>query len=237
MKQFLSILVAATVCGCGFAQAPAEDVASVTKDVAAKVAQVNSFSATVETGEEADGSMGDMSQSSLLVSREFGWKMLGKEGPDAYQLVTDFNTFYQYFPNDKKAMKTVADKPEIKSMLTKPATDMNPLSLVSPQSIKFLGKETLDGETVYHVSGTTESQMMPGGPAVARTLSAWISVEDGLPRKTVESVGLSTGTTIYKNVKINPPVSAADFSFTPPEGVTVIDMNEEMNKQRSPGKK
>ncbi len=228
MKRTMLAISVALTGGLLWAQAPT-DATAVARDVASKIAKVNSFSATLETGETAEDGT-DKSTSDLLVSREYGWKLTNTGEPEPFTFVTDYKTFYQYFPQQKRVMKTSADRPEIRAMFQKPVTDMNPLSLVTPQSLTYVGKEELDGEPVYHVEGTTTSQLMPGGPQVPRTLSAWISVEDGLPRKTVESVGVSTGTTVYKNVKINPPVKPEDFAFTPPANVAVIDTNEQMRR-------
>lgn len=232
MKQYLLIVVALLVPVSGLAQEAAPSAAEVARDVRTKINRISSFSATVETGEAEEERPGQKSSSKLVVSRLYGWKMTTTEGPEPYTLITDFQTFSQYLPKDKRLLKTTADRPEIKAMLTKPVTDMNPLQLLDPQSLVYNGQEKLDGETVYRIKGTTESQLMPGGPEVTRTLSAWIGVEDGLPRKTVESVGVSTGTTHYKDVKINPPLSPADFTFTAPPGTTIIDTNEQMRNMK-----
>lgn len=233
MKNLTAILLIA-VPAAAFSQTDATlTIDQVAADVAAKVAEVKSFSATVETGELLEDEPGSTDSSSLLVSKQFGWKMLGKSEGKAMQLVTDYNTFYQYFPKDAKVFKTTADRPEIKAMLTKPATDMNPINIMSPDSRRLEGVEEFEGETVYHVTGTTESQMMPGGPLVKRTISALISAKDGLPRKTMEGIGMSTGTTVYHNVKLNPPVSPLDFQFNVPDAVTVIDTNERVQRMEA----
>ncbi len=231
MKHYALTLATLLLSMSCFAQdAAAPSAAEISSDVAKKINQISSFSATVETGESEEESPARKSSSDLVVSRLYGWKLTTTDGPEPYTLITDFQTFSQYFPKDKRVLKTTADVPEIKAMLTKPVTDMNPLRLLSPQSLVYKGQEEFNGDTVYRMEGTTESQLMPGGPEVTRTLSAWIGVEDGLPRKTVESVGMSTGTTVYRDVKVNPPVSPADFVFTPPPGTTVIDTNEQMRK-------
>ncbi len=234
MKQFIYLFTAIILNGSCFAQdtPPSMSAAEVARDVVQKINRISSFSATVETGETEAASPAFKTSSDLVVSRLYGWKLIADDGPEPYTLITDFQSFYQYFPKEKKVMKTTADVPELKAMLTKPVTDMNPLNLLDPKSLVYKGNEKVNGETVYHIEGTTQSQLMPGGPEIKRSLIAWISVEDGLPRKTVESVGTSTGTTVYQNVKVNPPVSPADFTFTPPPGTAVIDTNEQMRKMQ-----
>lgn len=222
---FTSILMA----GTALAQEPAPGAADVAKDIATKIGKVTGFTATVETGESVEGEGRDSETSSLMVSRLYGWKITSA-GLEPFTTVTNFDVLYHFVPKEKRAMKTTADSPELKAMVTKPVTDMNPLALLDPASLKYFGQEELNGETVYHVQGTTTSQLMPGGPMVHRTLSAWLSINDGLPRKTVESVAKSTGSTIYRDVKVNPGLKPEDFTFTPPAGVTVIDTNEQIRK-------
>lgn len=224
-----AVMILALVPTLVFAQAPVPGAADVAKDIATKIGKVTGFSATVETGESVDGEGSDSETGALMVSRLYGWKMTST-GLEPYTTITNFDVLYHYSPKEKRAMKTTADSPELKAMVTKPVTDMNPLALLDPASLKYFGQEELNGETVYHVQGTTTSQLMPGGPLVPRTLSAWLSVEDGLPRKTVESVAMSTGSTVYRDVKVNPGLKPEDFTFTPPPGVTVIDTNEQIRK-------
>lgn len=201
----------------------------VAQDVAKKIAKVSGYTATITSGEITEEGPGPSISSEMMVSRLYGWKMIHK-GANGFTMVTDFNTFYNYVPSDNQVLKTTGDTPEMKAMLTKPVSDMNPLALLDHKSLQLLGEEKFQGETVYHVEGTTESQLMPGGPRVKRVLSTWISKEDGLPRKTLESVGFSTGTTVYSNVKINPDLSPETFTFTPPEGARLIDTNDEIRK-------
>lgn len=231
-RQTCGVMLMGAV-GLASAQAPVPDAAAtaaVVRDVAAKIGRVSGFSATVESAEQMpDDVSANTTVGTLTVSRLYGWKM-SMAGMSPYTMVTDFHTMYQHLAKERRVIKTTADSPELKAMMVKPVSDMNPVALLDPQSIRFLGEEILEGETVYHVEGTTQSQFMPGGPLVNRRLSAWLSAKDGLPRKTVESVGATTGTTVYRDVKINPELKPEDFAFTPPAGVTVIDTNEQIRK-------
>jgi len=211
------------------AQEAPQTASEITREIASKIGKVSDFTATVESGEVVQGEPESVTASALEVSRLYGWKMTAT-GNSPYTIVTDFDTFYQYFPQENRVMKTTANNPMIKAMLVKPVSDMNPIALLDPSSVVYKGTEKFEASTVYHVEGTTESQLMPGGPLVKRTLSAWLSTEDGLPRKTVESVGISTGTTVYRNVKINTGLKPENFRFTPPAGAAVIDTNEQMKK-------
>ncbi len=207
---------------------------AVTKEEALE--KVNSLAAKVEgfradlqiadTGAGVDG----VSTSTIAVSKEHGFKTnLHANGVEC-QIITDFTTGYQYYPERQQAMKMTADRPEIRELFRKPATDMNPLVLLDQNSLKFKGEETLAGETVYRFEGTTTTQFLAQGEAVRRTMEAWVSTTDGLPRKTIETVGGNKATTIYSNVEVNPSFKAADFQFTPGHDVQVIDANEEIKK-------
>lgn len=185
--------------------------------------KVKAYSADLEVRDKQAGQE-NVTTSSLLVSKEHGWKVRSSTPEGEYEFVSDFNTFYQYYPAEKKAVKHSADRPDASALFRKPVTDMNPVSLLDPASLVLKGKETINGEPVFHFEGTTSTQFLPQGRPVTRTLQAWISTQDGLPRKTVETFGEAEGTTMYKNVQLNPQVGPADFQFVPPPGVELIDM-------------
>lgn len=208
----------------------AQDPLVLIAEIEGKIAAINGFSATVETSETAQVGGAAQSGGRLTVSRQYGWKMVSDKGPEPSTTVADFKTFYQFFPRDRRVMKLTADNDELRAMMIKPITDMNPLVVLNTASIIFKGSEILDGETVHRFEGTTETQLMPGGPRVMRKLDAWISTADGLPRKTVESVGSSEATTVYRDVKVNPPLTAEDFQFQVPDGAIIIDANKQMKQ-------
>lgn len=226
--QFLFLAVLLTVA------ASPERACAVTKEEAVQqidslVDQVQGFSARLEILESAGG-IDCLSTSSIDVSRSFGFRTdIFTSGVEC-QIVTDYSTSYQYWPDRQEVRKVTADRPEVRDLFRKPATDMNPLDLLDPGSIKLKGEESFEGEPVYRFEGTTMTRFLAQGEPITRHLEAWISVKDGLPRKTVETIGRTSVTTVYRDVKVNPRFTAEDFRFVPQGGVRVIDENEEFRK-------
>ncbi|MCX7717881.1 MAG: hypothetical protein N2111_05690 [Candidatus Sumerlaeaceae bacterium] len=186
--------------------------------------KVKSFSAQLEIREDR-GFDESVATSSLLVSRDHGWRLEGGSQGAEHIVVNDFNVSYDYYPWDKTVFKATATGPEMKRLFRRPADELNPLSLLDPASLRLLGEGEFEGEPVAKFEGTTTTRLLAGGTAVTRNMEAWISTRDGLPRKTIEGTGETTATTIYRKVTVNPAVTAKDFQFEPPPGVKVIDVN------------
>lgn len=209
----------------------AQETSGALADIAQKSAQVRGFRATVETRDRR-GMVEAISTSSIVTSRDLGWKMADLTSTGGQIIVCDYRTSYQYLPAERQVLKYTADSPQAMESFRKPASEMNIVSVLDPKSVKVLGEEDFAGEPTYHIEGTTTTQFLPQGKPMTRKIEAWISKNDGLPRKMIEYTELTVGTTIYHNMQINPPLAAKDFEFAPPKGVEVIDMNKEMRKQQ-----
>jgi outer membrane lipoprotein-sorting protein len=229
MKMRIAALCAVSVfVGTGWCAAP-EDVGKAMSDVQSLAAKVKGFRAVMEVHHVGAGQ--DVTASATLtVSRELGWKLDSEMSGSRRLVVNDFRCSYEYFPDMNRVLKYVADSPEVEDGFRKPSRDMTPLGLLDPKSLKLAGTETLNGESVYHFEGTTLTLVMAGEPPVKRRMELWLSNKDGLPRKTVEELEESTGTTVYRQVQVDPELTAKDFKFEPPKGAEVIDMNAEMKK-------
>lgn len=221
-------LLLAVASQAAFAQQDAQKALQQVKDA---VQNVKSYQALLEVRDQ-QGKDEMVASSTLTVSREHGWRIEESGSGGKHYVVNDFTTSYEYFPNEKKAIKFVAENAETKEGFRKPANEMNPLVVLDQSSIKLIGEENLDGEPVFHFEGTTSTQFMAQGKPVTRRIEAWVSTKDGLPRKTIEHSEDTIGTTVYKNVKTNIDLKPEFFRFTAPAGVEVLDMNAEMRKQR-----
>lgn len=204
--------------------AAAGDVKARAAELLALNAKVKAFSASLEIREDR-GFNESVATSSLLVSRDHGWRLEGGSPGAEHTVVNDFKVSHDYYPWDKTVFKATATGPEMQRLFRRPADELNPLLLLDPSSLRLLGEGEFEGEPVAKFEGTTSTVLLSGGPPATRHMEAWISTRDGLPRKTVEGTGETTATTIYRNVRVNPPVTAKDFQFEPPPGVKVIDVN------------
>lgn len=219
----LTIAAAASVAQA----APSKETLTALGEIRALTDKVNSFRADLEVRDK-QGPQEQVTTSTLLVSKQHGWKIKSSSDGAEYHFISDFTNFHQYFPSDKRAFKSVADNAEAQALFRKPVSDMNPLTLLDPATLQLKGKSQLGGEAVYHFEGTTSTQYLPQGKPVVRKMEAWISTKDGLPRRTVEQVGPAMGTTTYSNVQVNPSVTAQDFEFLPPPDVQVMDAKQQM---------
>lgn len=225
IRTALCIVLAGTV---GFA------CAETAQEALSKITEMNSKVTGYETLMEVHDARGEsdmVASSTMAVSREFGWKITDNSTTNPHFIVNDFKTSYEYVPEANKVFKFTATQPKIAEDFRRPADELNLLSILDPASIKMTGSDTFEGEPVYKFEGTTTTQFMPQGRPIVRSVEAWISTRDGMPRKTLESAGQTTGVTIYRNVKVNPPFKAEDFQYTVAPGVQVIDINAEMAKQ------
>ncbi|MGI8908644.1 MAG: LolA family protein [Candidatus Sumerlaeaceae bacterium] len=227
----LSLLL---VPGAAVAEASPETLRAL-GEVKALSDKVNSFRANLEVRDK-QGPQEQVTTSSLSASKDYGWHIRSSSEGSDYEFICDFTNFYQFYPAEKKAYKHTPG-PEMQPMLRKPVTDLNPVTLLEPASLKFQGKGDIAGEPVYHFEGTTSTQFLPQGKPVQRKMEAWISAKDGLPRKTIETVGASVGTTVYTNVEINPKLDESEFKFTPAAGVQVIDATTQMKAMEEQEKK
>lgn len=230
MKIILSAITLFACASTLSAAAAGEDARKVIDEVTALYARVPGFHAEVETRHKtADDEI--IATRSLTVSKQHGWKVVDGEGDNRRQIINDFKTNYEYFPAGKKVVKLSADLPEIAGAFQKPATDINPVTALSSESIQLLGTEEFQGEPVYHLKGTTTTRLMMRGKPVNIEIEAWISRNDGIPRKTVERCEDRVGTTVYRNLTVRRDLSADDFQFRKPADVEEIDMNAEMRAE------
>lgn len=213
--------------------APAVTKEEAIRQVNDLAGKVEGFRARLQITEKAGG-IDCLSSSSLEVSKAYGFKTeIFRDGVQC-QIISDFSTAYQYFPEGKQAMKMTVTRSEVRDLFRQPATHMNPLQLLDPKSLNFKGEETLAGEPVFRFEGTTTTQFLPQGEPVTSSMEAWISTRDGMPRKTIEKVAGNMVTTVYSDVEINPPFKAADFHFVPAPDVRVIDADQQLRTAPRP---
>lgn len=80
------------------------------------------------------------------------------------------------------------------------------------------GSENLGGKDVYVL------KLSPRENGYVKSAKLWVDKDDWLIKKIFIVTDESTTTYIVKNIQLNLGISDSKFSFTPPEGVEVIDM-------------
>lgn len=115
--------------------------------------------------------------------------------------------------------------------------------------LAYAGREDLNGESVYVFDATMKAEVMEkmqaamaDSPAAAMGMDIAnmmgstkmkFGVADGFPRsmEMKDKAGTVWMTQTYKNLKFNEPMDDALFTYTPAEGVVVMDMTEMMNAE------
>ena len=142
--------------------------------------------------------------------------------------IRDSGVMWTYMP----AMKLVQriDASRVKQELGENGDEEKPETFhgMLKDSVIFVGMENLEGEEVYLLEGQSSGGMKALTGIEFGRIRAWIGVGDGLVRKKVvydkqgEEVMVETRT----NVEVNVDIPDSLFTFTPPEGVQVMDMTD-----------
>lgn len=225
----MKIKICAAIIAAAIAAAPIQaaetDAVKALDEVNRLAAAVNNFSAKLEIHEK-QGSEDVAASSSIVISKQLGWKMEDNAPGREHVVYNDFKVSYDYYPKANRAIKTTADTPMAREAFRKPADAINILPSLDKSTLKLIGTENLNGESVYAFEGTTTTKFIEAGEPVTRKIKAWVSTVDGLPRKIVEDTGEAVGTTIYYDVKTNIDLKPSDFQFTPPKDVEIVDLNK-----------
>lgn len=228
-QVLLPMLMAVNMASAAPTAGPPESATSIPANLQSllrKSAAVRSMRADMAMTER-QGQSESASTGTITVSRDMGFAIAQFRDGVEIRTVSDFpgRTHYQVFPAERKAVKIAADRPELVALFRRAAADViRPLDMLDPATLTELGPETLAGEPVRRVAGTTVTRLVEEGAPVRRDLEAWLAESDGLPRKTIEAVeGGGFATTVYSRVVADPPVDAAMFRFTAPASYEVID--------------
>jgi outer membrane lipoprotein carrier protein len=80
------------------------------------------------------------------------------------------------------------------------------------------GEENVGGQATYVLT------LVPRGASPYRILKVWVDKDDNLVRRfEMTEENNSVRTVEMRNIRVNPSLSDAVFTFTPPEGVQVFD--------------
>lgn len=164
-----------------------------------------SFSQTVKY----NGSKSQTSSGTLYIKKENKYRI--ETGSQI--LVTDGTTSWSYNPNKKQV---VIDNYKETGNTFSP----NKYLFQYPENFysDLSGTETMGGKDVYVL------KLKPREGGMVKSATLWVGKDDWLIKKINIQTEESTTTFNVKNIQINPGLSNSKFTFTPPEGVEVIDM-------------
>jgi len=164
-----------------------------------------SFSQTVKY----NGSKSQTSSGTLYIKKENKYRI----ETSSQILVTDGTTSWSYSPGKKQV---VIDNYKETGNTFSP----NKYLFQYPENFysDLSGTETMGGKDVYVL------KLKPREGGIVKSASLWVGKDDWLIKKIYIQTEESTTTFNVKNIQINPGLSNSKFTFTPPEGVEVIDM-------------
>jgi len=164
-----------------------------------------SFSQTVKY----NGSKSQTSSGTLYIKKENKYRI----ETSSQILVTDGTTSWSYNPGKKQV---VIDNYKETGNTFSP----NKYLFQYPENFysDLSGTETMGGKDVYVL------KLKPREGGMVKSATLWVGKDDWLIKKIYIQTDESTTTFNVKNIQINPGLSNSKFTFTPPEGVEVIDM-------------
>ena len=133
-------------------------------------------------------------------------------------LVSDGTTEWQYYPKDqvvyKAATAPLAPGPH------------RPFSEIKPETLRFVEQVGNDPDVRLRFEGSPTLSITDGAPVPIKTLRVDVGQADGLVRELalLDEKGEAVLTQKYEDLEINPSIGDDAFNFTPPEGVSVMDV-------------
>ncbi|MBI4227355.1 MAG: outer membrane lipoprotein carrier protein LolA [Candidatus Omnitrophica bacterium] len=157
-------------------------------------------------------------------------EFVGEPVDDVAQLVvSDGAVEWQYFPGRKMAhrtewatVKAAGAPPEISAI----RGPHQPFLDLKADSLRVVS-EAPNAPLVFEADPAPA--LMAEAPFAPGKIRVEVSEADGLARRLTmtDAQGREVLSQEYTNVRLNPPVPDASFTFTPPDGVEVVDISEE----------
>ncbi|HRI87012.1 MAG TPA: hypothetical protein PK869_02040 [Candidatus Hydrogenedentes bacterium] len=229
---------------CGFTALAQQTIESVEKEVEQLWAKTNSFTANVTT--DTTVAIGPATMKSLAT----GTMQVLKEGEKSYFKIDMLNKIDTGVPVagtlEQKILSVFDGKEmfnEMEAMGMKQVYRMSPEdsekqapltgksmieSLRRQGELKLLPDASVDGKPTYVIEVTPNPETKSAAPSPISIMRTYISKELGLQVKmeVIDEKGAPMSTTVYKDIKINVPLTPAEFAYVVPEGVKVQDMSE-----------
>ncbi len=142
-------------------------------------------------------------------SQEIG-QLLVSDGSEEWQYLKEANTVYRV-KNPPQAPGPHRAFAEVKA-----------------NTLRFVGDRPLGSESVYRFEGSPVAEVTEGAPVAIQTIRVDVGKADGLVRELtlLDAQGKEILSQRYQEVQVDVPVAQGTFSFAPPAGVQVIDLDE-----------
>lgn len=133
-------------------------------------------------------------------------------------LVADGEVEWQYFPQ-------VATVYRLTHVPTVPGPH-RPFENVYPRSLKLVERFEEEAEMLLRFEGRPLPSIVEGAPILIETVLIDVAEKDGLMRRILflDSDGEAVLTQRYYDVQVNAPAQEGEFTFSPPEGASLIEI-------------
>ena len=150
----------------------------------------------------------------------------------AQLVVSDGKTEWQYFPGRKVVNQT--DWAKVRAAGVPPETLEvrglhQPFIDVKSESIRFIEQKTEGQQSIYVFEADPSPTLVAEAPFTPGKLQIGIGAADGLTRWLTmqDANGREVLSQQYSKVQTRVAAKTDDFTFSPPEGVQVVDISEE----------
>ncbi len=144
----------------------------------------------------------------------------------AQMLVADGKVEWHYYPTTASLYRVPIPK-EIPG-------PHRPFGETQPGTVRFIEKAGSGSDVRLKFEATPAQTILEGSPVPIRLLRVEVGEQDGLVRQLVllGEKGEEVLSQRYYDVQVNTPVPEGEYTFTPPEGVPVVDMQTTSEPQR-----
>lgn len=160
----------------------------------------------------------DIERGPLEISRSNGAYARLERKKDKEEFIANSSILWKYDVKEKEARRVSSSLPVVSTFVSN-ALVMNVFVAMDEDTIKLRGTESVDGVPCWVLEGQSPARLKMVGVEPTK-LKIWVGKEDGIPR--VIRVPKHDDTIIrLKDIRLNEPVDASRFAFTPPSNVKV----------------
>lgn len=150
--------------------------------------------------------------------------------------ISDGQTMWQYLPSLNMSTKMdikEAKKETAEEYLDNKADLRSPFANLKKDSLKIIEEKGTNGESIYVLEGIAVQEIKDQSIADVYKSNIWISPSIGIPSKVVwyDENGNVVISQEFKNIEINQQIDESIFVFSPPEGVEVIDVTDQISPE------
>jgi len=230
-------LLLSTLAGCAAASAPGSNTATTIRLIRQKTADVKMFSAdfSVRTGDgpepvTTEGKISFLLPDNIILSTLLadgkGQQVNISDGKVTWAIMPGLDTVTRIDLQKLSRFLRSAGLPT-----QEPAHNIaRPLGVLQPRSAELKRRAKIGNTPCWVFEGNPRAtRSRPGNaPRDVARLAVYVGVRDGLARRIVflDAAGRPTMRITYRNINTNPDLSPADFHYTPPKGVTILDQTD-----------